>query len=45
MNKATLMPTEAASVEEKKDLISKIKEAQEVKRAAQYGLNNMTRYI
>jgi hypothetical protein len=45
MNKATLMSTEVASVEEKKHLISQIKEAQEVKRATLYGLNNMTRYI
>jgi hypothetical protein len=42
MDKAALMPNEAASVEENKNLISQIKEAQEVKRAALNGLSNMT---
>lgn len=41
-----LSPNKSAafSSEEKKDLISQIKEAQEVKRAAINGLNNVTGY-
>jgi len=47
MDKTMLSPNEEAafSSEENKYLISQIKEAQEVKRAAINGLNNMIGYI
>jgi hypothetical protein len=47
MDKTMLSPNEAAafSSEENKYLISQIKEAQEAKRAAINGLNNMIGYV
>jgi cell division GTPase FtsZ len=47
MNKIIVSPNEAAASnsEANKYIISQIKEAQEVKRAAINGLNNMIRYI
>ena len=47
MDKSLLSPNETAALnsEENKDLISQMKEAQEVKRSAINGQNNTTEYI